>query len=88
MTCFEGVMDTNGFRRFEFIRLWLATRVRERSWKRLVHVGFGVDNINSRQQALANSNPRRGRRAPVAHVRPIETCLHTNSPRKRPAAWP
>lgn len=26
--------------------------------ERLVHVGFRVDNINSRQQALANSNPR------------------------------
>lgn len=26
-------------------------------------------------------------RGPSCRCRPIETCLHTNSPRKRPAAW-
>lgn len=40
--------------------------------ERLVHVGFRVDNINSRQQALANSNPR-GPQLPMSSDRNLFT---------------
>lgn len=47
------------------------------------YVDFRVDNINSRQQALANSNPRRPQ-LPMSTDRNLFTYKFA---RKRPAAW-